>query len=82
MIPRLFDHASATYERWSGPSRGWIGEGDDGYVVYVTVNDKDAPGHHSAPQDYRFVLRNDKIVTCRKANEHFRYDLDCPRPAD
>ena len=58
MISRLVDSESAQYDNWQGPRRG-----DEGYIVSVTINDKDALGKYSGPKQYVFVLRNDQVVS-------------------
>src|SRR5258706_7979671 len=64
MSPRLIAQTSALYDDWVGPYRAPLhGENAvDGYIVEVTITDRDASGNYTEPKRHEFMLRNDNVV--------------------
>ena len=64
MSPRLVAQKSALYADWVGPYRAPLHgvNAVDGYIVEVTITDRDASGNYTGPKLHEFMLRNDKVV--------------------
>ncbi len=66
MSDLLIDPYSAVYSDWSGPSKGWAGEGLLGYFfgyrVCVEVNAKNRMGGYGGKKLYLFVINNGQVV--------------------
>lgn len=62
----LIDPGSAVYSNWRGPSKGWVGNGFQGYVfgyrVCVFVNAKNRMGGYVGKRLYHFVINKGRVI--------------------